>query len=302
MNARFTGDEILYAACGRVVSGGIASGAGRVVWNLEDIQAGDWFLAMSRGTEDTHDRLSEAFELGALGCIVNKRSRYSFADAGGTLISVPDTKVAILELVRYWRHAVNPKVIVVVGTVGRKAIINMLEVLLKDTYRCHKAYERNGLGCLSDVLEMPKDSELLIAEISGLERGDVGKIGSCLAPDLSIIGKTEHPLPSLERNARTAALYCEILDTMRDYEGCAVVYDQNPAVAERAKRMLAGLRSVSFVETPDIPSGSECRWLKEQVETSTGEVPSDADVWCAVKGAQALGLSLTRKEEFIKLV
>lgn len=302
MSARFTGDEILYAANGRIVSGGIGSETGRVSWELEDIGEGDWFIAMPRGEEDAHDRLSVAFEHGARGCIVNRQSRYSFTREAGTLIAVADTKVAILELVRYWRHAVNPKVIAVVATVGRRAIINMLESLLKDTYRCHTAFERNGLSCVSDVLEMPKDTELLIAEVSGLERGDVARIGSCLVPDLAIIGKTQHPLPSVERDARTAALHCEILDTLRDYEGgAAVVYDHNPAVKERARQMMYGLRSASFSEMPEIPRCSERRWLTEHVSLSNGQEPSEVDIWCAVKGAHALGLSLTRKEEFINL-
>ena len=301
MSARFTGDEILYAATGRIVSGGIGSNAGRVSWDIDDIGEGDWFIAMSRGSEDTHDQLSIAFEQGACGCIVNRQSRYSFTHETGTLISVADTKVAILDLVRYWRHAVNPKVIAVVATAGRKAIINILEFLLKDTYRCHKAFERDGLSCVSDVLEMPKDTELLIAEVSGLERGDVARIGSCLAPDLAIIGKTQHPLPSVERDAKTAALQCEILDTLRDYEGgaTAVIYDQNPAVKERARQMLYGLRSVSFSQRPEIPGGAELRWLTDHITFSNGQQPTEVDIWCAIKGAQALGFSLKRKEEFV---
>lgn len=298
MSATFTGDEILYAATGRIVSGGIGNEAGRLVWDLEDIRDGDWFIAMSRGAEDTHDRLSCAFERGARGCIVNKQSRYSFTDKAGTLIAVPDTKVAIRELVNYWRHAVNPKVIVVVASIGRKAIIEILEFLLKDMYRCHKAFERGGLSCVSDVLKMPRNTQLLIAEASGAERGDVVKVGSCLGPDIAIIGKTHHPLPSFERTAKTAALHCEILDTIRE-GGCAVVYDHHLAVKERAKQMLYGLRSVSFSEAPDTPFVSELRRLTEHIDFGDGQMPTEVDVWCAVKGAQSLGFSVARQEEFI---
>ncbi|MBA3855893.1 MAG: hypothetical protein C0507_03190 [Cyanobacteria bacterium PR.3.49] len=298
MSAKFTGDEILYATNGRIVSGGIGIGAGRVSWELEDIGEGDWFVAIPRGSEDAHDRLSVAFEQGARGCIVNRQSRYSFTHEAGTLIAVADTKVATLELVRYWRHAVNPKVIVVVATVGRRAIVNMLESLLKDAYRCHTAFERDGLSCVSDVLEMPEDTELLIAEVSGIERGDVARIGSCLVPDLAIIGKTQHPLPSVERDAKTAALHCEILDTLRDYEGvAAVVYDESTAVKERAQQMLYGLRSVSFSQMPVTPIGfvESAHGLLKDVNLDNGQSPTEVDVWCALKGAQALGISLDGK-------
>lgn len=292
MSATFTGDEILYAATGRIVSGGVGNEAGRLSWDLDHIGEGDWFVATAQGAKDTHDQLSLALEHGARGCIVNQRNRYSFTTRADTLISVADTKLAILDLAKYWRHVVNPKVIVVVGSLGRKTIIDILESLLKDRYRCHKAIEHNGLSCVSDVLEMPKDTEVLLAEVSGRERGDVARLGSCLAPDLAIIGKTQHPLPSVERDAITAALHCEILDTIRNFEdGCAVVYDQNHAVKERARQMLHGLRSVTFSQMPEIPRELELRLLTDHMDRANGQRTSDVDLWCAANGAQILGLT-----------
>lgn len=292
MSAMFTADEILYAATGRVEHGRIGSEAGRLAWNLEDIGEGDWFLAMPRGSEDTHDHLFSAFKLGARGCIVNKRNRYSFTDRAGTLISVSDTRLAIHEMARYWRCSVNPRVIAVVGTDGRKAIIELLEFLLKDTYRCHKALEHGGFGCLADVLEMPRDTEILIAEVSGVERGDVARIGSYLEPDVAIIGKVQHPLPSRDRDMRIASLYCEILETIRDCnERCAVVYDRNDSVKERAKKMLDGLRPILFSKTPGIPDGADRFCLADHFCLDNGQAVAEVEVWCALQGAKALGLA-----------
>ncbi|HEY9712589.1 MAG TPA: Mur ligase family protein [Chroococcales cyanobacterium] len=302
MSAKFTGDEILYAAGGRIVKGGIGSQPGRVVWDLDEIGDGDWFVATSRGAEDTHDSLSEAFEKGARGCIVNRQSRYSLTPGAGALISVADTRTAILELVRYWRYAVKPRVIVVTGTSGRKAIVKLLEFLLKDTYRCHLAFERNGpgLSCMSDVLQMPKNTEVLIAEVSGAERGDIARVGSCLAPDLAIVGNIEHPHLSFEGKATTAALHCEILDAVFE-GGSAVVFDQSPDVEERAKKMVHGLRSVLFSQTPDFPKVAQSGWLADYADFSDSLGATDADRWCAWKASQALGISPAKKEEFFNL-
>ncbi len=295
MSATFSGEEILYAATGRVVRGRVGSEAGRITWNIDDIREGDWFVAMPSQSEDTHDRISAALNRGARGCIVNNRSRYSLSAGAGTLIAVANTKVAILELVRYWRHAVSPQVIAVVGEAGRKTIINILELILTDAYRCHKAFEGNSWSCVSGVLAMPKNTEVLIAEVTGSKRGDIARIGSCLTPDLAIIGKTEHSLRSNEENTKTAALYCEILDTVQDYDGgCAVVYDQNPAVHERAKQMLCGLRSVLFSQTPEIPDCLDSLGLADRIDINDGK-KTDANVWCAAVGAQALGLSQQKK-------
>lgn len=299
--ASFSADEILYATQGRVASGTVGSLPGKLAWNLEDISRGDWFVAMPCGAEDGHDFIAEAIELGAQGCIVNPRSRYALAPADAALIAVADTRIAILELAKYWRYKACDKVVAVTGTVGRKATISFLEFLLRKKYQIHTALERNGMSCIPDLLSMPKGTDLLIAELGGLERGDIARIGSRLAPDLAVITTTHHPLSSPEKDARAAALNCEILETIRDIScGFAVVYDRNPAVKERAQLLSKGLRSVFYTGDSGKVSESEItRLTKSKVET---EERVEADAWCALAAAKCLGLSFEDNREIIEEV
>ncbi len=295
MVALFSADEILRLTHGRIAAGGTNDHKGRLVWSLEEIRTGDWFLASVCGSIDTHDYLSIAFEKGAHGCVVNRRSRYSSAPEGRTLISVAETSVALLELVSYWRHAVNPTTVGVAGNMGRRAVIELIRHFLNDSFKCHVAFDGGGYGCVSDVLSMPEGTEILLFEAGAVERGDVARIGSALAPDLAVIARTQHPLPSVERDASIAMMYCEILETVnRDNCGRAVVYDENLAVRERCKPMLSGLVAALYSDREDTeqefsPLGLDS--LCEKVELITGQPATSAEVWCAVEAARSIGLS-----------
>jgi UDP-N-acetylmuramyl pentapeptide synthase len=295
MSATFSADEILYSTHGRIAAGGINDQKGRLVWDLEDIRDGDWFVALAAGYDDSHDHLQMAFELGAQGCVVNNRTRYSFAPSDGTLISVADTSVALMQLVSYWRHIVRPIAVGVVGSNGRRSIVKLLHQLLKDSFRCHIALESDRFGCARDVLSMPEDAQVLLFEAGAVERGDVARIGSALCPDVAVIGRVEHPIPSAERDARIAELYCEILETVdRSKAGIAIVYDANPAIAERSKLLLTGLASTSYVQRSNSLqefSESELDSFIKFAEIATGQPVKTAEVWCALEAARAIGLS-----------
>lgn len=301
MTAVFTAEQLLHITHGRIARGVFGDSPGRLVWNLNEITRDDWFVAMSFGAEDSHDWLSTAIELGAQGCIVNDRVRYSFSSSNGTLISVADTETALLELTRYWRDVCAARVVTVTGTAGRRDTIGFLEFLLRRNFRCHTAIERGALGCLADVLSMPEGTELLIAEVSGVNRGDIARVGSYLRPDLAILTTASHPIPSRARNAQVAALNCEILETINDSEKCmAVVFDGNPEVQERANFLLKGLRSIRFSEDSLNLSKSGLSWRTAEKSCIAKTVkPVEANAWCAITAAVCLGFSLEENPHIV---
>ncbi|MDZ4838360.1 MAG: hypothetical protein SGJ27_31645 [Candidatus Melainabacteria bacterium] len=295
MSATFSADEILYCTHGRIAAGTINDQKGRLVWDLEDVRDGDWFVALASGSHDSHDYLHMAFDLGAQGCVVNKRTRYSFAPKNRTLISVADTAVALMQSVSYWRHLVGPIAVGVVASHGRRATVKLLHQLLKDTFRCHIALESDRFGCARDVLTMPADAQVLLFEAGAVERGDVARIGAALSPDIAVIGRTQHPIPSVGRNALSAALYCEILETVDLCKsGRAIVYDDSPAIAERSELLLMGLASTSYLQKSQSLqefSESDLDRFAKFAEIATGQPVKTAEVWCALEAARAIGLS-----------
>lgn len=291
MNARFTANEILGITRAEIVQGKPGEMPGRLVWLLEDITDGDWFVALSSGAVDSHDYLERAMELGAQGCIVNRRARYCFAGDDSVLLAVTDTWTALWELALTWRETAADKVVTITGSEGRRDTVYFLEFLLRRKYRCHVAVEKDGLHCLADLLATPRGTEVLIAEVNGSERGAISKIGTYLKPDLAIVTTTQHPIPSRSRDARAASLNCEILETLSE-ECSAVIYDRNPAVHERAILLTDGLDTTLFTEEKLNLSKSGLSWLSENSGIKHVDANTEGNAWCALAAAVSLGFSL----------
>ena len=93
MPAKFSTQDIVEATNGTILSEGSNNVVGRIVWESEDIQPGDWFIAISSSFQDNHDDLKEAVLRGACGWIVNRQANYAFElkDFDISLIAVADT-------------------------------------------------------------------------------------------------------------------------------------------------------------------------------------------------------------------
>lgn len=310
MSATFTADEILYATSSHLKSGPIDDQKGRIVWSLEDITEGDWFIAIPSQFQDPHDNLGLALEKGARGLIVNRRSRYASAVKGSAIITVPDTRTALLDMVRYWRYCVRPRVVGVTGSTGRRSTMVLLSQLLQGNFRTHVAFmgQLGWFGCVKEVLAMPKDTQVLIFEAGAMERGDITRIGGALDPDLAVLTQIRHPLPSPERDAFTASLYCELLETLSDHPKerlAAVIYDENPAVQRRSDEVLADLLGQRYSQSgrgiAQRVTEESLKVLTTAMESTLGLAVSRAELWCAVEAAKALGLSKAALEEILEL-
>jgi UDP-N-acetylmuramyl pentapeptide synthase len=310
MGATFTAEEILCATSSHLKSGYVDEVRGGLTWDIEEVKPGDWFIGVPSKFEDPHDNLNLALDMGARGVIVNRRSRFTSAAKDATIISVPDTKTAILDLLRCWRYRVQPKVVGVSGSCGRRVTIALLRQLLEGTHRTHVAFMSNlgWFSCMKDLLSMPDDTQVLIFEAGGIERGDVSRIGGCLDPDLAVLTRVQHPLPSAERNAFIASLYCELLETLPSRSGdriSAIIYDDNPAVQSRAESLSGSLqvrrRSLSGAGMTQRLSEQSVQELSAAMESIFSQGMTRAEIWCAVEAAMALGLSKEVLEEIFEL-
>lgn len=310
MSELFTAEQILNATSSQLRTELMDDGRGRIVWDLEELEAGDWFIAIPSHNDDPHDRLDLVQQKGARGVIVNRRSRYASAPEGLTIIAVPDTKVALLDIVRYWRHQVQPTVIGVTGTSGRRSTMFLLSRLLQKQFKTHLALMNNlgWYGCVKEVLAMPEDSQVLIFEAGAVERGDITRIAGALEPDLAILTQVRHPLKSPHRDALAASMHCELLETLGDEPGervAAVIYDDNETLTKRSDQVLVGLTAQKFSQsshslTHRIPDATFAK-LSESMASNFGLTLNRSELWCAVEAALALGISQATIEEILEL-
>lgn len=312
MSALFNAEEILLATKGQLKYSPANDNKGRTVWELEDLTEGDWFIAIPSHYQDPHDNLHLALEKGARGLIVNRRGRYASAPSDVPIITVPDTRVALLDLMRAWRYRVQPRVVGVTGTSGRRATMIVLHQLLQNHFKTHVAFMNNlgWYGCAKEVFSMPEETEVLIFEAGAVERGDITRVGGALDPDLAVLTQIRHPLPSPERDALTASLYCELLETLNLNDGqkdqvSAVIYDDSAAVEKRAAEVL---QELVFQKYSQCGKGLVHRVPEEflksfsyAMESTVGLPVTRADLWCAVEAARALGLSQETLEKLLEL-
>lgn len=310
MSELFTVEQILQATSSQLRTQLVDDGRGRIIWDLEELEAGDWFIAIPNNTDDPHDRLDLVQQKGARGVIVNRRSRYASAPHGLPMITVPDTKVALLDIMHYWRRQVQPVVIGVTGTSGRRSTMFLLSRLLQKRFKTHVAFMNNlgWYGCVKDVLAMPEHSEVLIFEAGAVERGDITRIAGALEPDLAIITQVRHPLRSPHRDALAASMYCELLETLHEEQEervSAVIYDDNETLTKRSEQVLVGLTAQKYSQNSEslahrIPDATFTK-LSDAMSSNLGLTLGRAELWCAVEAALALGISEATIEEIMEL-
>jgi UDP-N-acetylmuramyl pentapeptide synthase len=282
MVAKFSLDDVCLSAGGVLIQGERPEGKGAIVYSLEKIRPGDWFIAFSDSIKDGHDELKEASERGACGAIVKRRSRYAYAPQGFPLVAVSDTRTAYFDLIGSFCKWVKPRVIGVTGTSGRRSAIFVMAHLLREKYSVHVSLVQglNWMGCAESILEMPEKSEVLIFEAQAIERGEIAQIGGALEPEIAVITECRHPLPSASRDRAMAELYCEILETLSlEDKARAVIYDDSSAARERAKEILSPEHLILHSEQKSEVGGEP---LTESL--------TESDIWSAVQVAQLLGL------------
>lgn len=308
MTASFSTDEIIAATGGCLSSGTFTSMRGKIVWCVDDICPGDWFIYIPEVTRlGMGEQLDAAVLNGACGLIVSGRHHHNTVSPV-TVINVSDTRRALLDLVECWRQRVNPRVVGVSGNSGRRATMVLLHQLIRETSRTHVAFmhDLGRTGCARDVLSMPENTELLIFEAGGMERGDIKSTAIALKPDIAVLTQIRHPLPSAEYSL--AAIYCELIEALTEHPQervAAVVYDQNLSVQRRVDETIGSLtaqkyslsgRSISHRVTQGALDD-----LNEVMYAVTGQNVSRSELWCAVETAKALGLSSSTLEEIFEI-
>lgn len=307
MSAEFSADEIVYATGGRLSSGILGAGHGRLCWRTEDLRPGDWFVAVPEPFYDPHDELHLIYARGASGCVVNRKVRYPFSANELSTISVTDTRTALLDLLRYWRHRSKVKVVAVSGSSGRRATMMLLSQFLGKRKKVHLAFMKSisWESCLESAFAMPDDTEILICELGAIERGDVSRISAHLEPDIAVLTPVRHPTGSLERDEHFAAMYCELLENVNYPLNCdarAIVYDLDTAVHKRSAQVLRNVPAQMYSSKPNpilnAISESSLAELSDAMEELIDQKVTRADLWCALETAAALGVPMSELEDW----
>ncbi len=308
MTAKFSCQDVLSITNGRLVIDSGQNVCGRITWKLEEVKAGDWFISIGSGFYDIKPDVKKAIENGACGLIVGDQVDFTILpnDIQSCVIAVKDVKASLIDLMTAWRSKVNPKVIAVTGGSGRRSTMVLLHEFLKENSRIHLAFMKNlsWFGCISSILDMPIDTEVLVFEAGAIETGDVARISKPLKPQIGVITRLQEEIAVLRREVSQVALYCEVIETIdkSDNNACIVINDEFESTAAYLREISIDYKTRLFSKA----SSADLKWLRENDIEAISEAMMDAigskvkfgDLWCAIEAAKAFGLTQGKIAEF----
>lgn len=136
----------------------------------KNMKEGNVFVPIIR-VKDGHDYVKEAMDNGAVASLWKKS--YGTPPKGVPIIFVDDTLFDLQQLAQFYRREINVKVIGITGSNGKTTVKDIIEGILRSTYRVHKTKGNfnSQIGLPLTILEMKRDTEFLILEMGMSEKG-----------------------------------------------------------------------------------------------------------------------------------
>jgi len=200
------------------------------------VRPGELYVALVGDRFDGHDFVGEALVSGALGAVV---SREVDLPPETRLYRVEDTLVALGELARHRREALDAPVVAITGSSGKTTTKDLLVGALKTTYRVHAtpANLNNRIGLPRTLLDTPDDAQVVVLEAGTNEPGEIGALGHIARPDIAVV--TTVGASHLEKLGSVQGVLEEKLDLFRAaLPGGRTVVGDEPAELVEAARIL----------------------------------------------------------------
>lgn len=174
------------------------------------------YLPLRGENFDGHNFIDKALENGAIGYFTQEK--YKINKDANFVLYVKNTLVAYLELARYIREKINPKVIAITGSSGKTTTKEMLSGVLETTFKTHKSKlnHNNEIGLCETMFSMPLDTEILVVEMGMRNLGEIQLLTGYSLPDAGIITNigSAH-VERLGNRKNIAVAKCEIASNLK---------------------------------------------------------------------------------------
>lgn len=145
------------------------------------------YLPLRGENFDGHNFIDKALENGARGYFTQEK--YKVNKNADFVLYVQNTLLAYLELAKYIREKINPKVIAITGSSGKTTTKEMLSSVLETTFKTHKSKlnHNNEIGLCETMFLMPENTEILVIEMGMRNLGEIQLLTRYSLPDVGII-------------------------------------------------------------------------------------------------------------------
>lgn len=211
------------------------------------LKPGDLFVAIKGKRLDGHQFVFEALTKGARAVIVERGWKF---DNNGVIVSVPDTKAALLSLACWYRGKVRGQVVAIAGSNGKTTTKEMLATMFEPRFSVVKARAsfNNDIGVPLTVMEMDSKTDVAIFEIEMNELRGTFRLAQVCKPAIGVvtnIGDTH--LEFMKDRFGVAMEKAELLEALPE-TGVAVLNFDDPnvmAIAREVKKKKS-LTTVTF--------------------------------------------------------
>lgn len=151
------------------------------------LEKGDCYLPLRGENFDGHNFIDKAIQQGARGYFT--QDKFKINKDADFVIYVKNSLIAYLELARYIRNKINPKVIAITGSCGKTTTKEMLYSVFSTQYKTHKTIlnHNNEIGLCQTMFSMPLDTEVLVVEMGMRNLGEIELLSKYSNPDIAII-------------------------------------------------------------------------------------------------------------------
>ncbi|MBX9666749.1 MAG: hypothetical protein K2X93_03980 [Candidatus Obscuribacterales bacterium] len=195
MPSILSADEIIEITGGRLAHGMYPGESGHIVTDTRQELKGAWFLALQGDTYDGHDFLGDAFNGGAIGCIVEERHNYPLpTETPFPLIAVPETLEALRDLSRNWRRRLALKMILVISAERDRAfaLSSYISKILSSRFPTKLVdFSTSPGNPLSELIALDETTQFVVASMVPPNLADVLFLAPALCP--STIVFTDEP-------------------------------------------------------------------------------------------------------------
>jgi UDP-N-acetylmuramoyl-tripeptide--D-alanyl-D-alanine ligase len=153
------------------------------------IKRNSLFIAIKGDKFDGHNFVNAAVKKGAAAIMINKNYLKKIDEQDVTVITVPDTTLALGNVAKVWRSKLSAKVIGITGSSGKTTTKEILAKLLSEKFKVNKttANNNNHIGVPLTILSTRALHQVLIAECGTNHFGEIAYTAEILQPDYALI-------------------------------------------------------------------------------------------------------------------
>jgi UDP-N-acetylmuramoyl-tripeptide--D-alanyl-D-alanine ligase len=147
-------------------------------------QVGELFVALRGPKFDGHDCLEDARYKEVSGTVVDR-----YVDTKLTYIKVPETRLALGKLAKFWRSKFSIPVAAITGSVGKTTVKEMLGQIANGSGNAlvTRGNFNNEVGVPLTLFHMRKDHDFAVLEMGASKRGDIRILSEIACPSVSVI-------------------------------------------------------------------------------------------------------------------